>query len=273
MSGFRSPIFVSAAMAMLTSFASGVYIVEQRSKNILAPDEPQTHNWPCARETNIVTAANALPPTRPAPKFAAEWQPFIPYADEKNCPAHLQLALDKLKQRMGMLPNSMGLYLHHPAILGTILAMGSGILTSPESTLSRVLKNKLGVICSSTNGCVYCTTHQCTFLTRDRGLQAEGFGVALEEARDLIAGTAPGVNDFERVCFDYARTASRDSASVDDALRARMKAHLSPAQIIELACVVGYWKFINTVHDSLNLPVEAVNLEATGYIDAWRHNL
>ena len=215
---------------------------------------------------DVVTAASALP----APRFLAEWQPFIPYADEKDCPPDLRPALERLKQRMGMLPNSMRLYLHNPAILGGILGMGAAILTHPESTLARVLKNKLGVICSSTNGCVYCTTHQCAFLTRDLGQQAEGFGVPLDEARALIAGTAVGADDFEQVCFDYARAASRDSSTVDDAMRARMKRHLSPAQIMELACVVGYWKFINTVHDSLNLPVETDNLALTGVLDAWR---
>ncbi len=206
----------------------------------------------------------------PAPKFTAEWEPFIPYADEKSCPEELRPALDRLTQRMGLLPNSMRLYLHHPAIAGTILAMGSGILTNPASTLPRVLKNKLGVICSSTNGCVYCTTHQCAFLTRSADQQAEGFGVPLDQARALIEGTEQAADELERVCFDYARAASRASGSVDDAMRARMKQHLSPAQIMELACVVGYWKFINTVHDSLNLPLEAENLAASGYLDAWR---
>jgi len=206
---------------------------------------------------------------KPAPKFEAEWEPFIPYADEKDCPEELRPALESLKQRMGLLPNSMRLYLHHPAILGTILAMGKGILTNPTSTLSRVLKNKLGVICSSTNGCVYCTTHQCEFLTRPLEQHAEGFGVALAEAQALIAGTEQTDNPMERICFDYARAASKDSASVDHAMRERMKAHLTPAQIMELACVVGYWKFINTVHDSLNLPIESENLSATGYLDAW----
>ena len=209
---------------------------------------------------------------QPAPKFNAEWAPFIPYADENDCPEELRPALDRLRQRMGLLPNSIKLYLHNPAILGAILAMGAGILTPPSSTLSRVLKNKLGVICSSTNGCVYCTAHQCAFLTRAAGQHAEGFGVPLDDARDLIAGTERAASDLERVCFDYARAASRDSASVDDSLRERLKRNLTPAQIMELACVVGYWKFINTVHDSLNIPVEAENLAATGYIDAWANS-
>jgi len=207
--------------------------------------------------------------TLPPAKYHEEWEPFIPYADEKDCPEELRPALEKLKSRMGMLPNSMRLYLHHPGVLGAVLGMGAGILTYPGSTLSRVLKNKLGVICSATNGCVYCTTHQCSFLTRPVDGAPEGFGVGMEEAQALIAGTAEPADELERVCFDYARAASRHSSEVDDSLRARMKQYLTPAQVMELACVVGYWKFINNVHDSLKLPVENANLAYTGFLDAW----
>jgi len=42
---------------------------------------------------------------------------------------------------------------------------------------------------------------------------------------------------------------------------------LTPPQIIELACVVGFWKMYNTIHDSLRVPIEAHLLEQTGYVD------
>ena len=52
-----------------------------------------------------------------------------------------------------------------------------------------------------------------------------------------------------------------------DALLQRLKRHLSPAQIVELACVVGFWKFYNTVHDALHIPVEEHLLNDTRYVD------
>jgi hypothetical protein len=33
----------------------------------------------------------------------------------------------------------------------------------------------------------------------------------------------------------------------------RLKKHLTPAQIVELACVVGFWKIYNTMHDSVQI--------------------
>ena len=52
-----------------------------------------------------------------------------------------------------------------------------------------------------------------------------------------------------------------------DEILQRLKKHLTPAQIMELACVVGFWKFYNTVHDSLHIPVESSLLGDTGYVD------
>jgi alkylhydroperoxidase family enzyme len=72
---------------------------------------------------------------------------------------------------------------------------------------------------------------------------------------------------MERACFDYVRAASEDPTSVPDEILQRCKQHLTPAQIVELACVVGFWKFYNAVHDSLHIPVESSLLGDTGYVD------
>jgi alkylhydroperoxidase family enzyme len=64
------------------------------------------------------------------------------------------------------------------------------------------------------------------------------------------------------------RAASSAPDAVPDEILQNLKKHLSPPQIIELACVVGFWKFYNTVHDSLHIPVEEHLLNDTRYVDA-----
>ena len=61
---------------------------------------------------------------------------------------------------------------------------------------------------------------------------------------------------------------SRLMGADEEGTHERLKAHLTPAQIIELACVVGFWKMYNTIHDSLRIPIEAHLLEQTEYIHA-----
>jgi hypothetical protein len=63
------------------------------------------------------------------------------------------------------------------------------------------------------------------------------------------------------------RAASTDPTSVPVEILQRLKQHLTPPQIVELACVAGFWKFYNTVHDSLHIPVESQLLQDTGYVD------
>jgi alkylhydroperoxidase family enzyme len=104
-------------------------------------------------------------------------------------------------------------------------------------------------------------------LKKSTGTGAEGWGLNEEELQDIITGAYEPKNEMERVCLDYVRSASEDATSVPDEILQRLRQHLSPPQIVELACVVGFWKFYNTVHDSLHIPVEATLLRDTGYVD------
>lgn len=205
----------------------------------------------------------------PEPKFATSWDPPIPYGDPGKLPADLKQGLDALVGRVGFMSNSMKLYVHNPGVLRAIMAMGAGITSNNDGALDRTLKRKLAVICSATNGCMYCTTHQCDFLTRPPAGQGEGWGLPEEEVYALIAETETPRNELERLCFEFARKASADPAGVTDELRGRVAKVLTPAQVVELAAVVGYWKFLNTLHDSLNIPPEEHNLKFTGVLDAY----
>ena len=146
---------------------------------------------------------NAHDPTVAGQKFDSSWEPFIPYAELSSCPPDLKPALDALIGRLGFVANSHKFYLHNAGVLRAILAMIANISSNPDGTLDRVLRRKLAVVCSAANGCVYCTTHQCQFLTRPRaGLgEAEGWGLSMKEVHELIDGRETSSSDFERLCL------------------------------------------------------------------------
>lgn len=203
----------------------------------------------------------------PKPRLLVEGQPFIPYMREEDFPANLQPVLAPYKQRMGFLPNALKLYAHRPEIAETLWKLNSNIMRDPSSTLDQLLKRKLSVVASSTNGCTYCTAHCCSMLKKPRDAAFEGWGVSEEDVQGLITGEFEPKDEFERVCIDYVRAASEDPGSVPDEVLQRLKQQLTPPQIMELACLVGFWKFYNTVHDSLHIPVESQLLQDTGYVD------
>ena len=205
--------------------------------------------------------------TPPKPKVLVEGKPFIPYMDEKDFDARLKPVLEPYKKRMGFLPNALKLYAYRPEIAETLWKLNSNIMRDPTSKLDQLLKRKLAAVACATNGCAYCTAHSCSMLKKPREAGFEGWGMSEGELQEMLAGDLEPKDEFERACFDYVRVASEDPTSVPDEILQDLKKHLTPPQIVELACLVGFWKFYNTVHDSLHIPVESQLLADTGYVD------
>jgi alkylhydroperoxidase family enzyme len=203
----------------------------------------------------------------PKPKVLFEGEPFIPYMREADFAPQLKPVVEPYKKRMGFLPNALKLYAYRPEIAETLWKLNSNIMRDPSSTLDQFLKRRLAAVACAINGCAYCTAHSCSMLKKPREAGFEGWGMSEDELQQMIAGDLEPKDDFERACFDYVRLASEDPTSVPDEILQHLKKHLTPPQIVELACLVGFWKFYNTVHDSLHIPVESQLLADTGYVD------
>jgi alkylhydroperoxidase family enzyme len=203
----------------------------------------------------------------PKPKVLFEGEPFIPYMREADFAPQLKPVVEPYKKRMGFLPNALKLYAYRPEIAETLWKLNSNIMRDPSSTLDQFLKRRLAAVACAINGCAYCTAHSCSMLKKPREAGFEGWGMSEDELQQMIAGDLEPKDDFERACFDYVRLASEDPTSVPEEILQDLKKHLTPPQIVELACLVGFWKFYNTVHDSLHIPVESQLLADTGYVD------
>jgi alkylhydroperoxidase family enzyme len=203
----------------------------------------------------------------PPPRVLVETEPFIPYMKEEDFAPNLKPVVEPYKKRMGFLPNALKLYAYRPEIAETLWSLNSKVMRDPSSKLDQFLKRRLAAVACMVNGCAYCTAHSCAMLKKPKDNQSEGWGLTEGELQEMLMGDLEPKDEFERVCFDYVRAASEDPTAVPDEILARLKKHLTPPQIIELACVVGFWKFYNTVHDSLKIPVESQLLQDTGYVD------
>ena len=202
------------------------------------------------------------------PAGGVEKEPFIPYVPEEDYPDSVKLFLVPYMQRMGFIPNALKLYMHRPEIAETLWKLNSNIMRDSSSTLDQGLKRRLSAICSKTNGCTYCTAHCCGMLKKPVGGIDEGWGMSRDEVMDLVRGDLEPRDEFERVCFDFARAASADPASVPNEIFARLKTLLTPPQIVELAAVVGFWKMYNAIHDALRIPIEAHLEHDTDFVHA-----
>ena len=203
----------------------------------------------------------------PKPRVLVEAEPFIPYMREEDMDPRLKPVLDPYKKRMGFLPNALKFYAYRPEIAETLWKLNSDIMRAPSSTLPQFLKRRLSAVASTINGCAYCSAHCCSMLKKPKETGSEGWGLSEQELQGILTGDLVPKDEFERACFDYVRAASEDPTSVPDDVLQRLKQNLTPPQIVELACLVGFWKFYNTVHDSLHIPIESQLLADTGYVD------
>jgi alkylhydroperoxidase family enzyme len=202
----------------------------------------------------------------PEPRFTKVEEPFIPYLPDEKVLERLRPVVEPYMNRMGFLPNALKLYGYRPEIAETLFKLNSNIMRDPSQTLPQFLKRKLSAVASKTNGCAYCTAHCCNMLMRPKS-DSEGWALSQDELLGILDDDYRPENPMEAACFEYVRAASSNPGSVPQSILQNLKKHLTPPQIVELACLVGFWKFYNTVHDSLHIPVEEHLLNDTRYVD------
>lgn len=185
-----------------------------------------------------------------------EREPFIPYASLEGISPFLQEVVEKYQARMGFLPNALLFYLHRQEIAAPLWQLNDAVMRHSSSTLDQGLKRKLAAIASKTNGCQYCTTHNCEMLNSPGGFAAEGWDMSDVDLNALLNGHPVAADEFEQICFDFVQQASFSPTEVPDEMLERLKAKLAPAQIVELGALVGFWKMYNTIHDCLHIPIE-----------------
>lgn len=203
----------------------------------------------------------------PKPVLTTEAEPFIPYADISALPDALREPLAAYEARMGFLPNALKLYAHRPEILGLLIKLNNTVMRDDSGHLNPGLKRRIGALCSRLNGCTYCTAHNCGTLKTAVDADAEGWDMDDGDVRDLLDSGYTPDSQAERACFAYVRAASEDSSNVPQEILDDLATHLAPPQIVELACVVGFWKMYNTIHDSLHIPLEEHLLAESGYVN------
>ena len=193
-----------------------------------------------------------------------ESDPIIPYADVANIPDGIRAPLDAYVKRMGFLPNALKLYSHRPEILACLIRLNNVAMRDESSHLDQELKRKVSIVCSALNHSAYCVAHNAATLKKGPDGGGEGWNYTDEDVAKLLDPAHEDVDQVEAACMAYARAASRDASNVPQEVVVRLSEVLTPPQVVELACVVGFWKMYNTIHESLYIPLEDALVDADG---------
>lgn len=190
-----------------------------------------------------------------------EAEPLFPYADPDTLPDDLRTAVDAYAERMGFLPNALKLYMHRPALLECLIRLNNTVMRDPAGHLDPGLKRRLAALCSALNQSDYCVAHNTNTLTSTSDGDGEGWDFSADDVAALLDASYAPEGPMERACFGYARAATLDPSNVPEALVRDLAEVLTPPQIVELACLVGFWKMYNGIHESLHVPIEQTLLD------------
>ncbi|MFZ5454637.1 MAG: carboxymuconolactone decarboxylase family protein [Pseudomonadota bacterium] len=162
------------------------------------------------------------------------------------------------ERTLGFVPNSLRTMAYRPALAKGLIALSRGVY-DPAGEVDLGFKRLIGHVASMAAGCLYCRAHTATSALR-HGVAAEKMA-AIADYR-----TSPLFSDAERVALDFALAAASQPNDVSDELFARLRAHWSEGQIVELLGVIALFGFFNRWNDSLATTLESEPLQTAGSV-------
>lgn len=154
---------------------------------------------------------------------------------------------------LGFTPNSVLTMQRKPKLVRAFAQLNAAVM-DPEGEVDLGFRRLLGHVASKAAGCLYCQAHTL--------LGAKNFGVSEAKLADVWNyASSPHYSERERVALDFALAAAAQPNEVTDASFARLRAHWSENEIVEMLGVVAMFGFLNRWNDTMATPLEAVPLQ------------
>lgn len=155
---------------------------------------------------------------------------------------------DHFRAILGFVPNSLLTMQRRPAVVRAFGELTAAVM-DPEGSVDPAFKRLLAHFASRAAGCRYCEAHSL--------VAAEISGIdraKLDAIWDYR--TSALYSEAERAALDFALAAGSVPNGVDEKIMARLKAHWSDDQIVEMLAAVCLYGFLNRWNDSLATELE-----------------
>ncbi len=173
----------------------------------------------------------------PAPEVAR-----VPIPDQDIVPA--DVATFFLKQR-GNVPNLFKIASLRPSIVETLHAHMQAVMG--EGTVDKLLKELLACRVSQINACDYCLASHTKLVV--------AFGGNRDQVAALARADYAGLKAGWQEALEYVAQVGERGGRVTDESFARLKAHWSDEQIIEITCVATMFSYFNRFANALQIPI------------------
>jgi AhpD family alkylhydroperoxidase len=101
------------------------------------------------------------------------------------------------------------------------------------------------VVASKLNACDYCVSHHAPALAVE--------GLSSAAIASLPGFDHPELDEIDRLVIEYTRLVTEQPGRIRDAVFARLRAHFSEAQIVELTLRIALTGFFNRFNDALQI--------------------
>ena len=161
----------------------------------------------------------------------------IPPLDPAGEPAELKPVFDQLRATRGSVPGMYRTLAHQPAILAAHRAYFHAALDA--GVLPRPFKEKIAWRTARLRGSEYSSASHRRYALKH--------GVAETELAAIDRGDYAALPPREAAALQFAEAMVRGQGRVDDAVYAGLAAHFSPAEIVEIAALVGIMELASTL--------------------------
>jgi uncharacterized peroxidase-related enzyme len=175
--------------------------------------------------------------TKPAPRLA----PLAPAAELKE-------AFAVYEKSLGFIPNSVLIMQRRPKMVRALAQLAAAVW-DPESSVDPGFKRLLAHFASRASGCQYCMAHTAGGALR-LGVDEKKLDALWEYQASALYTAA------ERLALDFALAAAAVPNDVSDELFAKMRAHWTDDQMVEIVGVISMFGFLNRWNDTMATPLE-----------------
>ena len=152
-------------------------------------------------------------------------------------------------ETLGFTPNSVLTMQRRPEVAKAFIALNKAVMSN-HGRITSEQKRLIGYLASLSAGCRYCQAHTA--------LAAKRYGASDERLHAIWDyRTSPLFSEAERAAFDFAVAAASVPNAVDEDIAARLRAHWSDDEIVELLGVVALFGFLNRWNDSMGTHLES----------------
>lgn len=163
--------------------------------------------------------------------------PRIPLLEPENEPAELKPVFDQLRATRGRVPGMYRTLAHQPAILAAHRAYFHAALDA--GVLPRSFKEKIAWRVARLRGSEYSSASHRRYALKH--------GVAENELAAIDRGDYAALASREAAALRFAEAMVKGQGTVDDAIYAALPVHFSPAEIVEIAALVGIMELASTL--------------------------